>query len=98
MARTRDLAIATLAGFGAIQIFPVLLSPVNEVPRLVREEGQLVEIRRQEAIASAIGMLAGWAATETADSPLPLLFTALGCLLMVWLYESAIKRGEKVGG
>lgn len=97
MADRRDVALAMLGAVESAHFYSAALPSIMTIRKFVDDDESLQAIRQGETIATGMSLALGWILSELTDSYLPLVMAMGMAVVMITMYEFAV-RGKMDAG
>lgn len=92
------LLISMFAWFEGLFSYSAVLPSIMTIGTFVDSPEKIAMIRKGEAIGTAVNLVFAIALSWFARSWLPMLFMVAACLIMLWVYENALRSAPAWGG
>jgi hypothetical protein len=89
---TDDIAWSVVVGVESAHFYSAFLPSIFTIEKFGQQETDIRALRRGEVIATVFTLLLGWAAGELVDSPYPLYASLTIAVLMLAVYEMALRK------
>jgi hypothetical protein len=91
------LLVSAFAGFEGLFSYSAVLPSIMTIGVFVDSPEKIKMIRQGEVVGTALNLVFGAALSGFSKSWLPLVFTVFACLIMIGIYEYALRNSPAWG-
>ena len=91
MAKSEQVLLGAFAAIEGAHFYSSFLPSIMTIDKFADDERAISQLRQGEILASGFALGLGWVVSELIDDYTPLIFSIATVILMVSVYESAIR-------